>query len=465
MSQQDFTKEHQRKQLLIRLAQTMERASQRGLFGHPIALQRAAIINGPRAGALEISAGFESGALLRAFQSDDGATLRQLIPWEFSGEPASFMAGRYIRVEAGWPSGLADSNIKLSDLGDHPIGKGRWFVGRNERGSVLTAGLNDDTPHWLISGTTGSGKTTELVSAVGQLARDPDNRLVLIDCKHGASFRPLSNVHGLVGPLADDIFSARAALHWTAREMATRYSGGRDNRRLIVVVDEMQELVDDAPAIELLRRLIAQGRGARVHCMIATQHPTVDSLGDRTIGKNLGGRLALRVIGPEASRVAVGGKSPRADYLLGHGDAYVCSPTATHRVQCAIFDGKLTTADPDMSAWPEMKSDLPELTRDFGGDELAVSLVVAAEDKGRPALQKALEEAGLGRPGSDRATRLLQLGRDMRTWLVVNDYCLPARQEHTHPSGYEIMPNGKILSVSRYQAGRQVEGNDDEVEG
>jgi hypothetical protein len=438
----------ERKRLLIGMARGIERAAARGLFGgQPIALREAIMINGPRAGALEVFAGLNSPALLRTFGGDDGAILRQFIPWPFTNTPTAFMAGRNVRLEAGWPPDLADANIKLSDLGRHPTGDGRWLVGRNERGHVLTAGLNDDTPHWLLSGTTGSGKTTALVSAVAQLARDPNNRIILIDAKHGKDFRHLAHLQDLCGPLADDVSSARAALTWACREMAARYSGGQDTRRLIIVVDEVQELTDDPLTLAALRKLIAQGRGASIHCMIATQHPTSDALGDRTIGKNLGGRLALRVIGPEASRVAVGSRTPRADYLLGHGDGYACAPTATHRVQIALFDGDLSLGDPGLAEWPEAESDLPERSSDFGGDELAISLVVAAEDKGRPALQQMCEEDGLGRPGGGRGARLLGLGRDMRTWLVINDYCLPARQQDTHPAGYKIAQNGKVLSV------------------
>ena len=295
---------------------------------------------------------------------------------------------------------------------------------------------------------------------MGQLSKDTDNRLVLIDAKRGKDFRHLAHVWGLVGPLADDVYSARAALRWCVQELAARYSGGRDIRRLVVIVDEVQELVDDALATEALRKLIAQGRGANVHCLVATQHPTVASLGDSTIGKNLVGRLALRVIGPEASRVAVGAKSPRADYLLGHGDCYAVVPAATHRVQCAMFDGDLPTAEPDLSASPEADDNLPERSSDFGGDELAISLVVATKDKGRPALQKMCEDDGLGKPGGGRAARLLQLGRDMRTWLVVHDFRLPARQPDTHPAGYEIAPNGMVLSVHTDRAGRQAEGDE-----
>lgn len=412
------TQQTERKQHLAQWARGIERAAARGLFGgKPIALRESVIVAGPRAGALEIFAGLDSPALLRAFTADDGAILRQFIPWPFIGTPAAFMAGRHVRIEAGWPSDLADANITLKDLGRHPVGAGRWLVGRNERGDTLTAGLNDDTPHWLISGTTGSGKTTELKSAVGQLARDTDNRLVLIDAKHGASFRPLSNVRGLVGPLAGDVYTARAALAWAVRDMAARYSGGRDVRRLVIVIDEVQELTDDALATEALRKLIAQGRGANVHCIIATQHPTVASLGDATIGKNLVGRLALRVIGPEASRVAVGAKTPRADYLLGHGDAYACAPTATHRVQCAMFAGDLPTAAPDLAEWPEQDNDLPDNGNWPNGAEVGAAVLSASRNEGRVKYVRALTSAGLPGMSPERAVKVLGLGRDTLDYL------------------------------------------------
>lgn len=411
------TRQVERKRYLVDWARAIERAALRGLFGgQPIALKQTELIAGPRAGALQIYAGLSSSALLRAFNADDSAILRQFITWNFSGEPSAYMAGRAVRVEAGWPVDLADSNIKLSEMNRHPVGAGRWLMGRHERGSALTAGLNDDTPHWLASGTTGSGKTTALVSIVCQLASDPTNRLILIDCKHGSSYRKITGVRGLIGPIADDVYSARSALTWACEEMAMRYSGSRDTRRLVIVIDELQELSDDALATEALRKLIAQGRGAGVHCILATQHPTVASLGDATIGKNLVGRLALRVIGPEASRVAVGAKFPRADYLQGHGDGYAVSLTATHRVQVCVYDSAYPTGDPDLDAWPEADTALP----DSGwpsGPEIGAAVLGATRGDGRVKLQRTLRDlAGLS-CGNDKAVKLLALGRDVLDWL------------------------------------------------
>jgi hypothetical protein len=255
---------------------------------------------------------------------------------------------------------------------------------------------------------------------------------VLIDAKHGSSFRALMQVRGLAGPLADDITSARAALAWAVREMSARYSGGRDRRRLVIVVDEVQELAEDALANAALRKLIAQGRGAAIHCIIATQHPTVASLGDATMGKNLAGRLALRVIGPEASRVAVGSKSPRADYLLGHGDAYACAPTATHRVQCAMWDGTLAMAEPDLAEWPEEIGELPDSSGWPNGAEVGAAVLAAVRGEGRVRFQRMLESSGLGRMGNDRAVKLLGLGRDALDYLESHGASVrPEGETHT----------------------------------
>jgi len=130
----------------------------------------------------------------------------------------------------------------------------------------------------------------------------------------------------------------------------------------------------------------------------------------------------------DASRVAVGGAQPRADHLLGAGDAYAIAPTGLHRAQLAYVDNRdfdrAERTDPLLEDWPEFEAeDLgqePKVNWSYTGAELGVALVSAVKGEGRPALMKRLEAHGLGRPGSERAARLLNIGREQRDWLREN---------------------------------------------
>jgi len=228
------------------------------------------------------------------------------------------MSGRYVRCEAGWPDGLAEKVIHLADLGQHPRNGGRWIAGKSETGATVVPGLTDKIPHFLVAGETGSGKSVALRSAVLQLSADPDNSIVLVDGKMGESLR----AEVIVG---------------------------------------------------LLRKLAAQGRAAHVHCLLATQHPTVDAFGDSSIRRNLVGKVALRVAEYEPENVG---------------------------------------------------QDLPTAGWSYSGAELAVSIVSAAEGEGRPTLVRRLQSHGLGRPGAERGIRLLKLGREAYDWLQQHGYAV-----------------------------------------
>ncbi len=416
-----------RKMLLQEWAQRLaEAASQGHLDGKPIAIQRIETISGPRAGALEMFAGLDAGRLLRALSADGCALARQFIPYDFTGEPAVYMAGRAVRVEAGWPNDLADTVIPLRALPPHPAGQGRWVVGRDELGATVIAGVSDRSPHWLIAGATGSGKSVALRLTALQLSKDPSVRMILVDGKWGEGLGMCARLPGLVGPLATDIPDARRALMYAVRQMQRRYRSGGYDTRLVVIVDEFQELVNDTLAVEALRRLMAQGRAAGVHCLLATHHPSLKAFGDDpSIRRNLVGRIALRVGDLDASRVAVGDSTPRADRLLGAGDAYTIVPGVIRRVQVAYVDHRdfddAPRCDPELPEWPE--ADAEDLGQEvpvrwqYTGAELGCALWSAVLGEGRPALVRRMEEHELGRPGSEKAERLLRLGREQAAWL------------------------------------------------
>lgn len=435
----------QRQSLLQQWASGIDRAARSGaLFNDvskAIALREIGMINGPRAGALELDAGLGAGRLLRALGSDEGAILRQFIPWAFMGDPVCYMAGRFVRIEAGWPDHLAEKAIRVSDLNTRPHGSGRWLCGKNELGRVVTLGLSDNAPHFLIAGTTGSGKSVALRSMIAQLSRAGD-RLVLIDLKHGEGLRDLDRLPGAIGPLAMTIDNARSALGWAVAEMTRRYeTHDTTSPRLIVVIDEVQELADDPICVEAIRKLTAQGRAARVHVVLATQHPINAALGDPTIKRNTSGRIALRVADAKSSEVTIGQSTPRADWLLGAGDCYAIVPGAIQRCQVAYMPRqeieRQLIAQPLINEWPAIEAEqlngAPTSGATYSGAELAVSLINATQAGGRPALVKALSDQGLGKPGSDRAARLLALGRDISRNLIDRGYDVVQNESEDQP--------------------------------
>jgi hypothetical protein len=428
----------QRYALLSQWGSAIDKAARAGALsgdGKPIGVKEIGTIAGPRAGALELSAGFDAGRLLRALAADDMALTRQFVPWAFSGQPAVFMAGRFVRVEAGWNDELAQKAISVRQLNSRPGGSGRWLAGMNERGRAVVLHLSDIAPHFLIAGTTGSGKSVALRSIVAQLAQRGD-RLVLIDGKYGEGLRGLDHLPGIVGPLAADVDAARSALAWAVAEMVRRYERNEtDAARLCVVMDEVQELIGDAPIVEMVRRIAAQGRAAHVSIILATQHPTTKALGDdASIKRNVTGRIALRVSDYKASEVAIGQSTPRADWLLGAGDAYAVVPGQCHRVQIAYYERReierLLTAQPLISEWPLFEAaqlDTPQPGA-FGARELATSLLCAAVGEGRPTMIKRL-----AMKDGDRARRLYRLGHEIHDELedAGASVCLSDEPTHT----------------------------------
>lgn len=452
----DFATLAQRTQLLTEWASRLDQAARGGALssdGKPISIQAVDCITGPRAGVLHIDAGLDAARLVRAMTEAGGAIMRQFITWSFVGEPACYLTNRFVRLEAGWPPDLAERKIKVSDLGAHPHESGQWVAGKNEHGATVILSLTDLHPHFLIAGTTGSGKSWALRSLAVQLSHHGD-LLMLVDGKMSEGLRHLDKLPGVVGPLATEIDQARSALTWAVAEMVDRYQNQDYKRnRLIIIIDEVQELIGDPTIVESIRRLAAQGRAVKVHLIIATQHPVNRALGDPTIKRNVSGRLALLVADAKSSEVAVGQATPRADWLLGEGDAYAVVPGATHRIQVAYITLKeiepILNNTPLLETWPPLQLGAVEKAGNIGsfsGAELAVGLVNAHNEGGRPALVHSLEAARAGKPGSERAQRLLALSR--------------AQLQAMRESGWMLCPVNR--STARVVEAESVEGGEEE---
>ena len=411
------------------------------LLGEPVRLLAANSVCGPRAGALEISAGAHTGQLMSKLAQHDAALLRQLIPWEFPkdrGAPDAFMSGRLLRLEAGWPENLAEMTIRLDQLGRCPGDKAdRWTVGMNEHGDRVTTSLCDATPHFLFAGQTGSGKTVAARNASLQLAHR-DNRLVLCDGKRGESLHVAAHWQGVMGPLAVDVQTVRNALGWAYTEMMRRYeriTQGEQHHGLVVVIfDEFQTFTDDAVVSALMREISAMGRAASVHLIGMTQQPTLSAFGKdersrTTTRRQMPGRIALQVADFDTSRVVVGSSVPRADRLLGAGDAYLIDAGLVRRVQCAYVDerdfAQAPTGEWEFDEWPAFDPANIGIESDGTADtwdetEAAIGILTAAQgNRGRPALLDLFTEYERAQPGTDKARRLLAWGR--RVWKVLKD--------------------------------------------
>lgn len=178
-----------------------------------------------------------------------------------------------------------------------------------------------DTPHWLVAGATGQGKSALINAVLVQaVQRNPkDVQLVLIDPKR-VELAPYGHVPHLWAPIATEMDDAVTLLRDAVEEMERRYRAleaagvrnldglqrltGDSPARLLIVVDELGDLMlqrgkDVEP---LLVRLASLGRAAGIHLLLATQRPSVDVITGVLKG-NLPGRIALRTASGVDSRV------------------------------------------------------------------------------------------------------------------------------------------------------------------
>ncbi|SDL89247.1 DNA segregation ATPase FtsK/SpoIIIE, S-DNA-T family [Arthrobacter sp. ov407] len=194
-------------------------------------------------------------------------------------------------------------------------------VGTGSLGT-LEIDLKTDGPHFLVAGTTGSGKSEFLRTlAAGLAASHPPDRinLLFIDFKGGSGLGPLTGLPHCVGMLTDlgaaqverTLVSLRAEVRRreellarvNAPDLAAYESSpaaGPPVPYLVIVVDEFRILVDEAPAaLSELMRIAAIGRSLGIHLVMATQRPQGALNAD--IRANVTTCIALRVqSGPES---------------------------------------------------------------------------------------------------------------------------------------------------------------------
>lgn len=208
-------------------------------------------------------------------------------------------------------------------------------------------------PHVLVAGNTGSGKSVTMHNIIcSLLLKNTPNTmsLLLIDPKRVEFKFFYKNNPCLFCPVVTDPTEALERLEQAANVMMERYDRMEEEgrrlwtgKKLYIVIDEIADLISAGGkrlenAIEEIARL---GRGAGIHLIVATQHPTADVL-SRQITVNLDTRICLRVSDAYASRLVLGAKG--GETLKGKGDSIIRFESDFRHFQGAYIDDESLTA-------------------------------------------------------------------------------------------------------------------------
>ncbi|RIP34045.1 DNA translocase FtsK [Staphylococcus gallinarum] len=195
------------------------------------------------------------------------------------------------------------------------------------------------TPHALIAGATGSGKSVCINSILMSLLykNHPEElRLLLIDPKM-VELAPYNDLPHLVSPVITDVKAATQSLKWAVEEMERRYKvfakyhvrnitafnkkAAYEDRmpKIVIVIDELADLMMMAPqeVEQSIARIAQKARACGIHMLVATQRPSVNVI-TGLIKANIPTRIAFMVSSSVDSRTIL--DSGGAERLLGYGD-------------------------------------------------------------------------------------------------------------------------------------------------
>ena len=285
---------------------------------------------------------------------------------------------------------------------EHPL---EVAIGRDINGQSVMMNLAT-TPHLLIAGATGAGKSSclnSMITSVLMRSTPDDVRMILVDPKRVEMGQYDRVPHLLTAPVTDPRKAANA-LSWAVREMERRYDllhetgfrditgyngavdddaldpppGARDAdgeplryQRLpfvLLVVDELADLMMVAArdVEESIARIAQMARAVGIHLVIATQRPSVNII-TGVIKANIPARLAFAVASLTDSRVIL--DQPGAERLVGQGDMLWLGPSSStpHRIQgCWVTEdevravvGHWVDQAPDFDDDPSVSTDGP----------------------------------------------------------------------------------------------------------
>lgn len=231
------------------------------------------------------------------------------------------------------------------------------------------------TPHLLIAGQTGSGKSVCLNSIIVSLAlhcRPVDLQFLLIDPKR-VEFFPYEQMHNLIsGHVIKNVDEAIHSLKWLVQEMEVRNTilekcrcrnindfkkklnqgqiegmpipYTQDMPYIVAVIDEYADLMmrSSKDLTDCIMALAQKARSVGIHLILATQRPSTKVIsGD--IKANFPTRIALRTAVATDSSTILG--CGGAEKLLGKGDMLLSCDGDIKRIHgCYISDEEIDKA-------------------------------------------------------------------------------------------------------------------------
>ena len=315
-------------------------------------------------------------------------------------------------------------------------------LGKNIQGEKVVIDLVK-TPHLLIAGSTGSGKSVCVNSMILSILykRSPDQvKMILIDPKI-VELKLYNDIPHLLTPVITEPKRAMQALQYCLCEMERRYSlldgvGARDissyNKKIsdrhiaaeklpymIVVIDEFADLMaTTGKQLEsVLARLAAMSRAVGIHLVLATQRPSIDVI-TGLIKANIPSRIAFMVASKTDSRVII--DQMGAEKLLGMGDMLYASSTDPFpvRIQGAfVSDQEVENVVAAVKEWGE-----PEYIDDeifVPDDDDDDSEQMAFSDGNDPLYDRALDiVVQAGKASASYIQRRLKIGYNRAARLV-----------------------------------------------
>lgn len=301
------------------------------------------------------------------------------------------------------------------------------------------------TPHLLIAGSTGAGKSVCVNSMILSILykRNPHEvKMILIDPKI-VELKLYNGIPHLLTPVITEPKKAMQALQYCLCEMERRYAvldsmGCRDianyNRKiveqhiateklpyLIVIIDEFADLMaTTGKALEgVVARLAAMSRAVGIHLVLATQRPSVDVI-TGLIKANIPSRIAFMVAAKMDSRIII--DQVGAEKLLGKGDMLYASATDPFpvRIQGAfVSDQEVENVVEAVKEWGEPEYIDDEIFVDDEDDENADQLSLFGEGAEDPLYEKALDIViQAGKASASYIQRRLSIGYNRAARLV-----------------------------------------------